>query len=732
MTLSIWRYAHLTFAIFSCIFLALLSFTGIVLAIDAIDGKIPAYNSASIDQLTIADIIPSLKKTYPEIIDLSIDRNGFVTLHGSDTSGHEVNAFIHPASGKILGHPEKQSEFVRWNLALHRSLFLKKTGRVMIGIASFLLILISISGIALVLQRQEGWRRFFSKIVRENFASFYHVLLGRWSLIPILILALTGTFLSMEQLELIPKQNIEHKITKLNDQLPSLKPQEFPLFRSIKLSEVQKIEFPFIEEDEEEHFTLKLNNRELVISQITGQILSEITYDPYYSISAITNDLHTGRTSIIWAVILIVACINILFFIYSGFTIAVSRKKTKVHNKFKPGESKIIFLFGSENGSTLRFANSIHQQLIANGHSSYLDQADNYTSFPSAQHLLIFTSTYGAGSHPSNAGKLLAKIAEIPQQQNIKVSIVGFGSHAYPDYNAFAVELHQLIEKQSWSESLLPLHLIDDKSSFQFIEWVNNFKEKTGIPLLTTPALFNSKPTGLSTFKVVEKSDLVLNEHTFSVALKPCRRIKFTSGDLLAVYPDNDNKERFYSIAKINQEIRLLVKFHPSGLGSTYLYALEVSQKIKARLIHNSDFHFPKDKKTVVMIANGTGIAPFPGMLQQHGTKHDCYLYCGFRRQTALTTRIEYGLNELNKESKLSAFKMAFSQEENHSYVMDLIREDAKPIAEILRKNGSIMICGSLAMQGDVESVLDDISKNINGSSLSFYKEKGQILSDCY
>ena len=63
---------------------------------------------------------------------------------------------------------------------------------------------------------------------------------------------------------------------------------------------------------------------------------------------------------------------------------------------------------------------------------------------------------------------------------------------------------------------------------------------------------------------------------------------------------------------------------------------------------------------------------------------------------------------------------------------MDFVRKDAKFFAELLNNKGSIMICGSLAMQNDVEAVLNEVSMHYIGKPLAEFKEKGLILTDCY
>ena len=81
---------------------------------------------------------------------------------------------------------------------------------------------------------------------------------------------------------------------------------------------------------------------------------------------------------------------------------------------------------------------------------------------------------------------------------------------------------------------------------------------------------------------------------------------------------------------------------------------------------------------------------------------------------------------------KLKNYQIAFSRAQNKCYVTDLIRNDSTFIAKQLKEGTMIMICGSLQMQLDVEEALDHICSTLNGNNLVFYKERGQILTDCY
>ncbi|RWU11013.1 PepSY domain-containing protein [Pedobacter chitinilyticus] len=731
MTLSIWRYAHLALALISSLFLVMASVTGAILAIDAIQEKMPSYRAANFNEITVAQTVPVLKKNFSEISELDIDHNGFVRLKGFDEEGNEVDAYVDPATGKILGKPIDKSAFVEWTTALHRSMFLKETGRLIVGIVSFLLLLIAISGMALIIQRQRSLAKFFTKVVKEYFAQYYHIITGRLILIPVLVIALTGTYLCMARFQLFPEHKAEHKEIVAPTQDPiQQKIEEFELFKNTKLADVKKIEFPFAE-DPEEYYNLKLSDTELIVDQFSGNVLSEVKYPTTLVLENLSLDLHTGRTNIIWAVILGIACLNILFFIYSGFAITLKRRATKIKNKHKTNDAEFILLVGTENGSTLRFANAIHEQLIAQGKVSYLAQLNQYQVFPKAKHLLVFTSTYGLGDPPSNANKVWQLIDKFPQKEEVNFSVIGFGSHSYPDFCEFAKQIDQKLAEQAWAKQLIKLHTIDDKSAIQFVQWVKTWSEKVAVELATTPALYAKKPKGLHKMMVLDRTEVSEAEQTFTLTIRTPTRTKFTSGDLLAIYPADDNRERLYSVAKCQGNVQLVVKLHPSGLGSSYLNDLKVGDTFRARMVTNESFHQPKNKP-LAMIANGTGIAPFLGMITQSNKNADNHLYVGFRKETDIIKQHKAFLDQQIQNHKLKTYQFAFSREQNHCYVMDLIRNDASYLALLLNNGGVVMICGSLQMQQDVEKVIDEICMKINGNDLAYYKKNGQLLTDCY
>ena len=730
MTLSFWRYSHLALALFSSLFLLLASLTGAILAVDVVQEKTLGYRVENFDAITLGETLPVLRKTYPEITELNVDHNQFVTLEGIDQKDNDVKGYIDPRTGKILGEPIKKSEFIQWTTALHRSLFLKETGRFIVGFVSLILALISFSGFALILQRQRSWRSLFAKIVKENFAQYYHVFLGRLSLIPILVLALSGTYLTLEKFNFFLEKTDSKEKTEVVEKTGISKKEDSTIFKSTLLADVQKIEFPF-SDDPEDFYIITLNDREIEVNQMTGAVVNEKLLPKTTQLSDLSLDLHTGRANVLWAIILGIASINILFFIYSGFAMTLKRRASRIKNKYKAEESKFILLVGSENGSTLRFASAIYKQLLAHGEKVFVTELNNYAKYPKAEHLIVFASTHGLGDAPSNAGKFMSLLDKTEQRQKIKVSVVGFGSKSYPDFCGFALEIDAELAKQNWVERILELQTVNDKSADEFVNWATLWSAQTEISLSTTPSIYNEIPKGLQKLKVLDKTAVSETEHSFLLTLRADLGTKFTSGDLLAIYPANDNRERLYSIGKHDGNLQLVVKLHPHGLGSGYLNNLEVGSIIKARIIQNPAFHLPKKVSKVAMISNGTGIAPFLGMLEQNRQKTEIHLYCGFRTETETVSAHKKFANEMMEKRQLQSFHLALSRGTDHHYVMDLIQQDAAFFLDLLQKGGIIMICGSLAMQKDVETILGELLVQTN-SSISDYKAKGQILTDCY
>jgi len=729
MTISIWRYSHLALAVSSFIFILLASLTGLVLAFEPVSDSLQPYAIHNLDNVTLAQTIGAARENFDEVIEIKIEKGKFVQADVITKDGDSRQVYINPETAITLGEVTRPNEFFQFVTTLHRSLFLHGLGRIFMGLTALFLFLIAITGTILVVKRQRRLSRFFSNVIRENTLQFYHIVFGRIWLLPILIISLTGIFLTLNEFDVFEKPDVSHNIDYDKIQAkPQKSATDFPAFQ-IPLSNVVSVEFPF-SDDAEDNFPVKLSDKEIIVSQFTGEILSEQEAPSIENYINLGLDLHTGRASILWALVLAIACVNILYFIYSGFAMTLKRRNSKVRNRFTKDEAEIIILAGSENGSTMAFAKTFHASLLKSGQKSFFGELNDYQKFGSAGHIVVITATYGNGEAPANAKKALQNIIHNLQDRPVNFSVVGFGSHAYPDFCRFAFDVYNLMSLQPNLVPLIEIRTINDKSIESFTEWAGEWANRANIQVEMDLESIIAQPNKLQKFTVVEKTESEI-DNAFIVRLEPKKQRRFQSGDLLNVYPADDHRERQYSIGKVGKTIQLSVKRHAYGIGSQFLYALRTGQVIKGRIVENPEFHFDKGAKQTILISNGTGIAPFLGMIDENILESECHLFCGFKDSASFEPYRNF-IDTKIRSKKLAGLNLAFSREGEKIYVVDLLARDPEFIASVLKNNGQIMICGSLAMQNNVLSLLAKICDDIVKKPLSYFQSSGQIKMDCY
>ncbi|MEM6348125.1 MAG: PepSY domain-containing protein [Bacteroidota bacterium] len=730
---QLWRYSHFALAVSSSVFVLLASITGGILALEPIENKLQPFSKAALSELRLAPLVDSLQGRYDEVLELSIDANEFVQVAVIGmVDSLDGDFYINPVNGAKIGDIPSQKPFYKFVTNLHRSLFLKTIGRVFVGLTSFFMFLIAISGLLLFIKRQNGLRYFFKRPIKETFAQHYHVILGRWMLMPILIIALTGVYLSLVRFSIIedkdPVLHYQSDSISSKGQIPLV---EFEIFQNTSLSEVRKLEFPF-SPDVEDFYTLSLQDRQFKINQINGNIEEELRYPLSSQMFTLSLNLHTGVGSIIWSVVLLIASINILFFMYTGAMISYRRLRSRLKNTIKDTEAEIVILVGSENGTTRSFAQVLQQALLKQQQKVLVDELNAYRPFPAMKHLLVLSSTYGLGEPPSNAHKFFYLLEQQPPQQSVQCEIVGFGSRSYKDFCQYAIDIESALRATQHCQVENEAFLINNQNYTSFVSWAHAWSQKIDLELDLPPKLLPKK-VKTHDFALIDKqlsSDGYAE--TFLLYLK-AKGLRFSSGDLLAITPPEETFARQYSVAKLDRDTILLsIKKHETGICSNYLHQLELRTQLKAELQINKAFHLPKRSSSINLIANGTGIAPFLGMMQEHTARTPIYLYWGGRNaQSYELYRLQ--LEKALAQGQLTDLNLAYSrQESTHRFVQDILMDQQDEIAQRLKEGGVFMICGSLAMQDAVLSLLEEISLSYHGKDLSYFLNKGQILMDCY
>ncbi|MDO3694185.1 PepSY domain-containing protein [Wenyingzhuangia sp. chi5] len=730
MLYKIWRYSHFYLTVSSSLFLLLAAITGAILAFKPIQEKLQPFYIHQANEVVLSELIDTLSNKYDEVLDLEVDNNYFVkaTVFGLEESGQ---FYINPFDGNKLADIPKPNTFFESITNFHRSLFLKTTGRIFVGITSFLLFLIAITGLLLAIKRQGSFVKFCSKIIKDGSIQYNHVTLGRLLLIPIIIIAFTGTYLSMEKLSLLPNTKVS-TITNKTQNNKAIPLSEFAIFKKTSLKDITKLEFPF-STDEEDYFTLSLKDKELKINQKTGFIVQETHYPFVQILSVLSFNLHTGNGSILWSFILLISSLGILYFMYSGAMISYYRLRSKIKNKFTAQQAEYIILIGSENGSTKQLGKVLQQALIQANQKVFLDDLNNYQTYSKIKHLLILTSTYGQGEPPSNANLFLKKLQQTKIVHPFDCHIIGFGSFSYPKFCEFAKEIHRqtLLQPNINIATETPL-LIHNQNYIQFKNWVDTWAKSLKLNI-SIPKELSTKKQKETSFKIIDKTNIKDQyDETFTLTLSQTKRKKFAAGDLLSIIPPDETTERLYSTGKnANGDLLLSIKKHTYGVCSNYLNQLKPNDTLKAIIQKNKDFHLPKKADSVTLIANGTGIAPFLGMIYEK-TKAEMTLYWGTRTKISATLYKSLIL-EAQQKGILQHFDIAFSKEVHpYNYVQDLLVRDENIIVKKLKNGDIFMLCGSIAMRDAVFIQLEKTCIKNHLQPFEVYKNNGQILTDCY
>ena len=124
------------FAIISSVFLLIASVTGVILAVETISNKMQPFRVSGADDLSLAETLKHINGKHEEVLSVSRDRNGFVSITAI-VDGKNDAFYVDPFTGEKLGDLIQKKPFFQFATNLHRSLFLKSTGRFLIGFASF-------------------------------------------------------------------------------------------------------------------------------------------------------------------------------------------------------------------------------------------------------------------------------------------------------------------------------------------------------------------------------------------------------------------------------------------------------------------------------------------------------------------------------------------------------------------------------------------------------------------
>ena len=467
MILSIWRFCHFSLAAVASLFLIIASLTGAILAFEPITDSLKNYSINNLNEISLKETLNVLDKKFKEVYEIQITNEDFVSAKVLTFSNQTEEVYLNPINGETLEKIKPKSKFFSFFTNLHRSLFFKKIGRVFVGIISFILSLITLTGLMLLIQRQGGILKIFKKIKENNFSEKYHVVFSRIFALPIFLIAISGAYLTFDRFMIGDLQ------TSISFEEEILSENKYLKFDLIALNKVKKVVYPF-SRSESDYYTIELSDRSVMVNQYNNRIHSQRFYPFSYFTKEWFYNLHTGKGNLLLSIILLVSSISILFFIFTGFKISTKStlKNLKIKYLSSEKDSKYIILVGSEKGNTFEFAKFLSTQILSFGEKVIIKPLNSYKIYNQAETLIILTSTYGEGDPPSNANDFVSRFKKFNQPYKIMYSIIGFGSLKYPKFCAFATKIDRMIRPLDNFEKIVPLMKVNRRSVEEFNKWI--------------------------------------------------------------------------------------------------------------------------------------------------------------------------------------------------------------------------------------------------------------------
>ena len=152
--------------------------------------RTPAQTEAG---LSVAKLAARIQAAYPGVEQIRRAPSGRITAYWFD-GGMPGAAVIDPATGLGVGSADMPAA-ERWLKTLHRSLFLDDAGRIAAAAAAAAMLVLSLTGMVLVVRRTGGWRQVLAPL-KGSLSGRLHVEIARLSIVGLLLSSTTALWMS--------------------------------------------------------------------------------------------------------------------------------------------------------------------------------------------------------------------------------------------------------------------------------------------------------------------------------------------------------------------------------------------------------------------------------------------------------------------------------------------------------------------------------------------------------
>lgn len=693
----------------------------------------------AVAEQSVAELATRVAKLHPGLEEIRRSPSGSITAWWFD-GGTPGSAVIDPATGADVGSADPNG-VERWLTNLHRSLFLDDAGRLVMATGAAAMLVLTLSGAALVARRTGGWQRWFARL-RGPLAGRLHVELARVAVFGLALSAATALWMTASTFDLLPDG-----ATRPADPAAVSGQMAFPLdqmaaLQNVPVDALRKLSFPYAG-DAQDVFTLSTDAGSGLIDQGTGELLSWADLTPWQQVSETIYMLHTGQGAAVLGLVLGLIALSVPVMGVTGTLIWIAgrRGRPRLRDNAPSGRAQTVILVGSEGGSTWGFAATLARALRDAGQAVHIAPMSAFdpARHPRAERFLILAATYGEGDAPASARGFLDRLARMAP--TAPLAVLGFGDRSFPAFCAYAAEVEAAARAKGWP-TLLPIDTVDRQSPQDFARWGRALGQAMGIMLELDHQPARPEAHGLTLISRRDYGEAVqaptailrfaLPKASLWARLTGRGFTRFQAGDLLGILPEGSSVPRFYSLASGSRDrfVEIVVKKHPGGLCSGQLLALEPGDAVQAFLRRNPGFHAGRGRAPLILIGAGTGIGPLAGIIRANARHRPVHLFFGMRHPDS---DFLYGddLTAWAAQGRLTKLSTAVSRGSRPHYVQDALRAEAAQVAGAIRQGARVMVCGGRDMAQGVARALEDILGPM-GLTPAMLKAGGRYVEDVY
>lgn len=690
---------------------------------------------------TVAELASLVLARHPGLEEIRRSPSGRITAWWFD-DGKPGSAVIDPATGADVG-PADPNPVERWLTTLHRSLFLDDAGRLVMAAGAAAMLVLALSGAALMARRTGGWTRWFAR-PRGPGAGRLHVAIARIAVPGLMLSALTALWMTASTFGLLPDDGSRPAGPAAVSGAAGLAPGQMAALHDIPVESLRKLGFPYAG-DAQDVFTLSTDAGTGLVDQGTGGLLSWADPTPWQQLSETIYMLHTGQGAALLGLILGLMALAVPVMGATGALIwaAGRRGRPLLRDNAPAARARTVILVGSEGGSTWGFAATLAQALREAGQSVHVAAMSGFdpARHPRAERFLILAATYGEGAAPASARGFLDRLARLTTAPTAPLAVLGFGDRSFPAYCAYAAEVEATARAMGWA-TLLPIDMVDRQSPQEFARWGRALGDALGItleldhrpvrPAAESLTLASRRDHGEAVQAPTAILRFALPKASLWARLTGRGLARFQAGDLLGILPEGSSVPRFYSLASGSRDgfAEIVVRKLPGGLCSGQLTALEPGDRVQAFLRRNPEFHAGRGRAPLILIGAGTGIGPLAGFIRANDRRRPVHLFFGMRHPGS-DFLYRDDLARWLAEGRLARLVTAVSRGEQPRHVQDALRAEAAQVAGLLVRGARVMVCGGRDMAQGVAQALEEILLPV-GLTPAMLKAEGRYVEDLY